>query len=371
MRGVGGGDDGESPSGARPDREPLLDRRPLRKDVPRPSDLPGTAAPHVTHVIFDGSGIYTPAYAGVAAALGGKRCGGLRVRDLLLAQGIRGVGGVSGGAMMMALVCAGVSTDKMNEMSEIVDSAPISLGGALMGTSLCARAFAMAVTAATVIVAPCCAGPCGRPASLVAASRFYFDPVRAMGDMLVIAGQPRGVTFAELYEDSGLELRVGMADAETHELVIVGHLTTPDMPVATAVAASSAHPAFTSVKAVYWGGRAYIDGIFASHTSSPATMYGEGGGVRTLHVRVVPIRGHTQLPPRHSENPSKNNISDGKTTLPYCLGLPVREQPGEAPPHGSDLVDIGWLWGNAWLEGLPSRTREASLGKGRGGAGSS
>jgi hypothetical protein len=361
MRGVGV-DDWENPSGARPDREPLLDRRPLRKDVPRPSDLPGTAA-HATHVIFDGSGIYTPAYAGVAAALGGKRCGGSRVRDLLLAQGIRGVGGVSGGAMMMALVCAGVSTDKMNEMSEIVDSAPISLGGALMGTSLCARAFAMAVTTATVIVAPCCAGPCGRPAPLVAASRFYFDPVRAMGDMLVIAGQGRGVTFAELYADSGLELRVGMADAETHELVIVGHLTTPDMPVATAVAASSAHPAFTSVKAVYWGGRAYIDGIFASPTSSPATMYGEGGGVRALHVRVVHIRGHTQLPPppRHG-----GGGSDGKPTPPYYLGLPVREQPGEAPPHVSDMVDIGWLWGKAWLEGLPSRTHPC-----RGGAGSS
>jgi hypothetical protein len=363
MRGVRG-DDGESPAGARPDREPTIDRRPLRKDVPPPSDLPGTAA-HVTHVIFDGSGIYTPAYAGVAASLGGERCGGSRVRDLLLARGIRGVGGVSGGAMMMALVCAGVSIDKMNEMSEIVDSGPISLGGALMGTSLCARACAMVVTTATVIVAPCCAGPCGRPAALVAASRFYFDPVRAMGDMLVIAGQARGVTFAELYADSGLELRVGITDAETHELVIAGHLTTPDMPVATAVAASSAHPAFTAVKAVCWGGRAYIDGIFASPTS-PATMYGEGGGVRALHVRVVPIRGHTQLPPRHG-----GEASNGKPTPLYYLGLPVREQLGEAPPHASDMVDIGWLWGRAWLEGLLSRSREARVSPCRRGAGSS
>jgi predicted acylesterase/phospholipase RssA len=314
----------------------------------------------ITHVIFDGAGIYTPAYAGVAAALAAGPAGSVRsrshipVRDLFIERGIRGVGGVSGGAIMMALICAGASTREMMDQSEMVDNSLLALRGALLGTGLCARVCVMALVSAAVMVAPCCAGPCGKPTLLVAASRFYFDPTRA-----VVAGQQRGVTFAELYADSGLELRVGMADAATLDLVVAGHLTTPDMPVAMAVAASATHPGFTSSEGVYWAGRRYIDGVFA--TGSPRDIFGDED--RVLLVRVVPMRGHEDLPGageaegvdgiesrrrRRRRRRSGERSPPPPPPRPLELRVPVREEPGEALPHADDMVDVGWLWATTW-----------------------
>ena len=302
---------------------------------------PNPRPPAVRYIVFDGSGVYTPAYAGVLSRLtelSDTECD--PVCELLTScYHIKGIGGVSGGSMMAMLVCAGVVPSKLEQLSERPDVGCFACGVSCFGPGLAGRAASAIMASCVATCLPCCF--CANEAGMLLLSRFYYDPIDAMEQLLVMHNLPATITFAELAARQPLELRVGMADAFTGEFVVASAATTPDMPVATAVAASAAHPSFTKVGAIMWRGRTFYDGAFAHHV--PRDLFGPAAVDETLFVQVSERA-------RYRDNmPSKDNMREGIDDTLH-LRLPVREVPGERFPLATDMVEVGWLWMDQWME---------------------
>jgi predicted acylesterase/phospholipase RssA len=158
--------------------------------------------------VFEGGGAKGIAYAGALHAMCDQRCW------------FRAVAGASAGAITAALVAAGLTPDEIE--------AETSLGL----RSLCGSAF--------------------RGIRRLAPSGAFYESV-VLQDWLegILARQVRepgvepsadGVSFAELYQATGIELNVVAADLTLRRQVVFSHLDTPQCQVARAVLASSAIP---------------------------------------------------------------------------------------------------------------------------------
>lgn len=235
----------------------------------------------ISNIVFEGGGVLASAYAGAI--------GELQRRNLW--KDVRGVAGTSGGAITALCVATGMHPTRLMQVISSTDYSKFRDGGGFLGV--------------------------GSVWNLVAKWSLYDGvALRKFTESIVAEiGMPPETTFLQLYEKTGIMLKVYTTNISTGMACEFSVNKSPSVKVAKAVAASSTVPGF--FPPVMFGDEKHVDGGMTMNYPIEAFDQIDLDGTRIPNIETIGFN----LDTANEHEGVVENITTPAAYLEKCISL--------------------------------------------------